>query len=69
VLLCFVHCWRAFGTVAAKAYLFCSFRKKECCTMYTGWKRIDGAAIAFVVITLLSVIALEILVSRLHAVF
>jgi hypothetical protein len=37
--------------------------------MYTGWKRIDGAAIAFVVITLLSVIALEILVSRLHAVF
>ena len=30
-------------------------------------KRLDGAAIAFIVITLLSVIAFEILLSRLNA--
>ena len=37
--------------------------------MHTDRKQIDGAPIAFVVITLLTVIALEVLLSRLHAVF
>jgi hypothetical protein len=69
VLLCFAHCWHAVGTAAAKAHLSCSFRKEECCSMHTDRKRIDGAPIAFVVITLLTVIALEVLLSRLHAVF
>jgi hypothetical protein len=69
VLLCFVHCWHAVGTAAAEAYLFCSFRKEECCSMHIDRKRIDGAGIAFVVITLSTVIALEILLSHLHAVF
>jgi hypothetical protein len=54
---------------AAKAYLFCSFRKEECCSMHADRNRIDGVAIAFVVITLSTVIALEILLSHLHAVF
>jgi hypothetical protein len=55
--------------VAAKAYLFCNFHKEECCSMRThpDRKRIDGAALAFVVITLLTVIAFEILLSRLYA--
>jgi hypothetical protein len=59
VLLCFVHCWHAVGTAAAKAYLSCSFRKEECCSMrvHLDRKRLDGDAIAFVVITLLIVIA------------
>ena len=59
VLLCFVHCWLAVGTAAAKAYLFCSFREEECCSMlvHLDRKRLDGDTIAFVVITLLIVIA------------
>jgi hypothetical protein len=67
VLLCFVHCWHAVGTAAAEAYLFCSFRKEECCPMrvHTDRKQPDGAAIAFVVITLLTVVAFAILLSRL----
>jgi hypothetical protein len=69
ILLCFAHCWHAVGTVAAKAYLFCNFHKEECCSMRThpDRKRPDGAALALVVITLLTVIALEILLSRLYA--
>jgi hypothetical protein len=59
VLLCFVHCRHAVGTAAAKAYFSCSFRKEECCSMrvHLDRKRLDGDAIAFVVITLLIVIA------------
>jgi hypothetical protein len=59
VLLCFVHCWHAVGTAAAKVYFVCSFRKEECCSMrvHLDRKRLDGDAIAFVVITLLIVIA------------
>jgi len=69
ILLCFAHSWHAIGTVAGKAYLFGNFHKEECCSMRThpDRKRLDGAAIAFVVITLLTVIALEILLSRLWA--
>jgi hypothetical protein len=64
-----VHCRQAVGTAAAKAYLFCSFRKEECCSMrvHTDRKQPDGAEIAFVVITLLTVIAFAILLSRLNA--
>jgi hypothetical protein len=74
VLLCFVHCCHAVGTAAsAKAYLFCSFRKEECCSMRVHPDRkqqqLDGAAIAFVVITFLTVIAFAILLSRLNAFF
>jgi hypothetical protein len=73
VLLCFVHCWHAVGTAAAKAYLFFSFRKEECCSMRIHLDRkqqqLDGAAIAFVVITLLTVIAFAILLSRLNGFF
>jgi hypothetical protein len=71
VLLCFVHCWHAVGKTAAEAYLFCSFRKEECCSMrvHLDRKQLDGAAIAFVVITLLTVIAFAILLSRLNAFF
>jgi len=51
-----MHCWHAVGTAAAKAYLSCSFRKEECCSMRIHLDRkqqqLDGAAIAFVVITL-----------------
>jgi hypothetical protein len=60
VLLCFQHCWQAVGTAAAKAYCFCSyFRKEECCSMrvHIDRKRLDGNAIAFVVITLMIIIA------------
>ena len=59
VLLCFAQCCPAVGTAAAKAYLFCSFRKEECCSMsvHIDRKRLDGNAIAFVVIMLLIVIA------------
>jgi hypothetical protein len=58
-LLCFVHCWHAVGTAAAKVYFVCSFRKEECCSMrvHLDRKRLDGDAIAFVVITLLIGIA------------
>jgi hypothetical protein len=61
------RCWHA----AARAYLFCSFRKEECCSMrvHTDRKQLDGAAIAFVVITLLTVVAFAILLSRLDAFF
>jgi hypothetical protein len=68
VLLCFVHCWHAVGTAAAKAYLFGSFPEEECRWMrvHTDRKQLDGAATTFVVITLLTVIALAILLSRLN---
>lgn len=48
-----------FGMAAAKAYLFRSFHKEECCSMrvHLDRKRLDAEAIAFVVITLLIVIA------------
>ena len=54
---------------AAKACLYCSFRKEECCSMriHTDRKQPDGAAIAFVVITLLTVTVFAILLSRLNA--
>jgi hypothetical protein len=60
VLLCFRHCWQAVGTPAAKAYLFhCYFHKEECSSMlvHIDRKRLDGNAIAFVLIILLIVIA------------
>jgi len=59
VLLCFEHCWHAVGMTTAKVYFVCSFRKEECCSMrvHLDRKRLDGDAIAFVVITLLIVIA------------
>jgi hypothetical protein len=58
-----------YGTTAANAYLFCSFRKEECCSMrvHLDRKQPDGAAIAFVVITLLTVIVFAILLTRLGA--
>jgi len=37
--------------------------------IHTDRKRLDGAAIAFVVIILLTIVALEILLSRLNAFF
>jgi hypothetical protein len=37
--------------------------------VHTDRKPVDGAAIAFVVITFLTIIALEILLTRLHAFF
>jgi hypothetical protein len=37
--------------------------------IHTDRKQLDGAAIAFVVIILLTIVALEILLSRLNAVF
>jgi len=37
--------------------------------IHTDRKQLDGAAIAFVVIILLAVVALEILLSRLNAIF
>jgi hypothetical protein len=54
-----VHCWPAVGTAVAQAYLFCSFRKEECSSMriHLDREQLDGQAIAFVVITLLIVIA------------
>ena len=71
VLLCFAQCCPAVGTAAAKACLFCSFRKEECCSMriHLDKKPSDGVAIALVVITLLTPVTLAILLSRLHAVF
>jgi hypothetical protein len=71
VLLCFAHCCRAVGTAATKAYFLGSFRKEECCSMrvHLDEKPVDGVAIAFVVITLLTVVALAILLSRLNAFF
>jgi hypothetical protein len=47
------------GTAAAHACCFNSFRKEECCSMqvHIDRKRLDGEAIAFVVIILLIVIA------------
>jgi hypothetical protein len=49
-------CWNG----RSQGLLFCSyFRKEECCSMrvHIDRKRLDGDAIAFVVITLLIVIA------------
>lgn len=59
LLLCFVHCWPAVGTTAAQVYLFSSFRKEECYSMrvHIDREQLNGDAIAFVVITLLLVIA------------
>jgi len=37
--------------------------------VHTDRKRLDGAAIAFIVITFITVIVLEILLTRLHAFF
>jgi hypothetical protein len=50
-----------------RVYLFSSFRKEECCSMrvHLEKKPPDGVAIAFVVITLLTVVALPILLSHL----
>jgi hypothetical protein len=58
-----------YGTTTAKAYLSSNFRKEECCSMrvHTDRKQLDGAAIGFVVITLLTVIVFAILLSRLGA--
>jgi hypothetical protein len=44
----------------AKDYLFCSFRKEECCSMriHLDSNRLDGNAIAFVLITLFIVIVM-----------
>jgi hypothetical protein len=70
VLLCFVHCWRAVERRAVGAYYFIvASAKRSAVSMrvHPDRKRLDGAAIAFIVITLLSVIALEILLSRLNA--
>jgi hypothetical protein len=51
-LLCFVHCWYAVGTAATKAYLFAaSARGVLQMRIHTDRKQLDGAAIAFVVIT------------------
>jgi hypothetical protein len=69
LLLCFVHCCLAVGMAAVRAYLLCSFRKEECCLMRVHLERkpLDRVAIAFVVITLLAVVAVPILLSRLNA--
>jgi hypothetical protein len=58
-----------YGTTTANAYLSCSFRKEECCSMriHLDRKQPDGVAIAFVVITLLTVIVFAILLTRLGA--
>ena len=50
-----------------RVYLFGSFRKEECCSMrvHLEKKPPDGVAMAFVVITFLTVAALPILLSRL----
>ena len=49
--------------------MFGNFRKEECCSMrvHLEKKPPDGVAIAFVVITFLTVAALPILLSRLGA--
>jgi hypothetical protein len=59
LLLCFVHRWATVGTAIAQAYLFCSFRKEQCSSVriHLDRKQLDGQAIAFVVITLLIVLA------------
>jgi hypothetical protein len=71
MLLCFPHCCRAVGMETAKAYYPGSFRKEECCSMrvHLDRKPLDGVAIAFVVISLLTVVALAILLSRLNTLF
>jgi hypothetical protein len=71
MLLRFVHCCRAVGTAAITAYCRGSFRKEECCSMriHLDEKPVDGVAIAFVVVTLSTVVALAILLSRLNAFF
>ena len=58
VLLCFAQRCRAIGTAAARAYLFCSFRKEErSMRVHIDRKQLDGNVIAFVVISLLIGIA------------
>jgi hypothetical protein len=71
MLLRFAHCCRAVGTAATTAYCPGSFRKEECCSMriHLDEKPVDGVAIAFVVVTLSTVVALAILLSRLNAFF
>jgi hypothetical protein len=68
VLLCFMHCWRAVERRQAKAYCFVVVASAEECSsmrVHIDGKPPDGNAIAFVVIILLSVVALEVLFSRL----
>jgi hypothetical protein len=56
-----------YGMAVVRAYLFCSFRKEECCSMrvHLEKKPPDGVAIAVFVITFLTVDALPVLLSRL----
>src|ERR1700752_1989372 len=65
VLLCFAHCCRADGTATAKSCCLGNFRKEECCSMrvHLDNKPSGGVAIAFFVITLLTPVALAILLS------
>jgi hypothetical protein len=68
VLLCFMHCWHAVERRQAKAYCFvvvASAEEYSSMRVHIDGKPPDGNAIAFVVIILLSVIALEVLFSRL----
>jgi hypothetical protein len=68
VLLCFMHCWHAVERRQASAYCFVVVASAEECSsmrVHIDGKPPDGNAIAFVVIILLSVIALEVLFSRL----
>jgi len=59
VLLCFAHCWHAVERLQMRLIVCCSFRKEESCSMrvHIDRKRLDGDAIAFVVIMLLIAIA------------
>jgi hypothetical protein len=60
VLLCFKHCWHAIERRHLELIvMYRSFRKEECSSMrvHVDRKRLDGNEIAFVVITLLIVIA------------
>jgi len=68
VLLCFMHCWHAVERRQAKAYCFlvvASAEEYSSVRVHVDGKPPDGNAIAFVVIILLSIIALEVLFSRL----
>jgi hypothetical protein len=71
VLLCFAHCCRAVGTATAKSCCLGNFRKEECCSMrvHLDKKPSGGVAIAFFVITLLTPVALAILLSHLNSFF
>jgi hypothetical protein len=63
-----MHCWHAVERRQAKAYCFIVVASAEeygSMRVHVDGKPPDGNAIAFVVIILLSVIALEVLFSRL----